>query len=271
MAPSVIACAACLCLALVPYAKAVSLERADSGRTRRQVLQASLAAASSLPLVLPHALTPQEASRQYDSFAPTYNQLDGGAASDMLGLVQARHALLSKASGRVLEIGVGTGLNLEHYHASLLTSLTLLDVSHGMLSQARERLIQFPNLPDVRIVQADATSELVSMFGTGVFDTVVDSFSLCVMGNKGAVDCLGQVAAVLKPGGQALLLENSRSSNPVLGWYQDATAEAAALGGKGCLYNQDVGRLISLTGKLRIVQEDQYAAGLFRAYTCVRL
>ena len=68
--------------------------------------------------------------------------------------------------------------------------------------------------------------------------------------------------------GQVLLLENSRSSNPLLGLYQDATADAAAsVGGKGCVYNQDVGRLLR-DGKFTVRKEEQFAAGVFRSFVC---
>lgn len=66
-----------------------------------------------------------------------------------------------------------------------------------------------------------------------------------------------------------LLLENSRSSNPLLGLYQDATAEAAAsAGGKGCVYNQDVAKMIRATRGMSIEAEDLYVAGLFRGFRC---
>ena len=69
--------------------------------------------------------------------------------------------------------------------------------------------------------------------------------------------------------GQILLLENSRSSNPLLGIYQDATATSAAgLGGKGCVYNQNVEDMIQSTGGMKIDQENLYAAGLFRSFQC---
>jgi hypothetical protein len=55
------------------------------------------------------ALTPEEASRQYDTYAPSYDDLDGGKVSVALGIEDARREMISKAKGDVLEIGVGTG------------------------------------------------------------------------------------------------------------------------------------------------------------------
>jgi methyltransferase OMS1, mitochondrial len=279
---------------------------------RRELFQdmASIASTitttNTLALLIPstkssvaHALTPTEASQAYDQYATTYDELDGGTMSDMFGMDQARSALLAQAHGSVLEIGCGTGLNLNKYDLSKVSSLTLVDVSTGMLQQAKQRvawmrqqslpqqrsssfhsssLTSFPNdelLKNIRFVQADATSELVQQFGTSSFDTVVDTFSFCVMGNKGARDCLQQMVQVVVKGkegkhGQLLLLEHTRSSsNPWLGWYQDVTADTAAVwGGKGCVYNQDVSKMIQDTVGIEVVRKDVYAAGLFAGYTC---
>ena len=137
------------------------------------------------------------------------------------------------------------------------------------MKEAQSRWENLPNLIKVPVkwVQADATSQLVDLFGKNSFDTVIDSFSLCVMGNVGAVQSLQQMAAVSRK--EVLLLENSRSSNTFLGWYQDITADAAAMaGGKGCVYNQDVTEMIQSTDKLRILEEKSYAAGLYRSFVC---
>lgn len=220
------------------------------------------------------ALSPEDASSAYDTYAPSYDELDGGAASSLLGLDEARSQLLVNARGRVLEIGVGTGLNLAKYNPSAVTFLTVADISEGMLREAKEREKSL-NLPfPVDFVTADATSQLVDLFGENAFDTVVDSFSLCVMGNGGAKQCLSQMTQVVKKqsdGGRVLLLENSRSSNPIFGKYQDITADAAAsAGGKGCVYNQDVGALIKDANGLEIESETSHVAGLFRSYVCVK-
>jgi hypothetical protein len=55
------------------------------------------------------ALTPLEAESKYNIYAKTYDELDGGKASSLLGIDAARRSLIELARGNVLEIGVGTG------------------------------------------------------------------------------------------------------------------------------------------------------------------
>jgi methyltransferase OMS1, mitochondrial len=223
------------------------------------------------------ALTPRQAERQYDTYARNYDALDGGTASSFLGIEEARQELIGRAFGDVLEIGAGTGLNLPFLLKSdSITSLTLVDVSEGMLKEAKAKLdattTNKPTFP-IRFIKADATTDLVTLFGHSSFDTVVDSFSLCVMGDAGARACLQQMTQVVRPGtGQLLLLENTRADNPWLATYQDATASiiAANLGGKGCVYNQDVSDMIQATPGLRIVETTAFAGGVFRSYRCCK-
>ena len=218
------------------------------------------------------ALTADEAAVDYNTYAASYDQLDGGAAATALGLDGARAALVGQAKGRVLEIGVGTGLNLAYYQWSQIDSLTLVDISPGMLTECREKYQYMVNqgtskLPPIEFVTADATKDLVQRLGSSqFFDSVVDTFSLCVMGNVGAAQCLDQLKQVAR--GRLLLLENTRSAeNRWLAAYQDVTAQAAAaLGGKGCVYNQDAAALIRATPELRIVDEISYVNGVFTAF-----
>jgi len=234
-----------------------------------------------------NAISSTEAESSYDKYAPTYDALDGGSLADSLGIEKARLEIISMAKGNVLEIGSGTGLNLDKYtfasssssHGAMdgVTSLTLLDVSEGMMSQARDKLLKNVNVPEyvhVSFVKADATKDLIDLYGTeGYFDTVVDTFSLCVMGNEGAKNCLRQLQNVVKKdSGRILLIENARSSNSALGLYQDLTANAAAqMGGKGCISNQNVGGFIRSIPGLELVKEEEYAMGVFRSYVCKRI
>jgi methyltransferase OMS1, mitochondrial len=221
-----------------------------------------------------YALTPNEAQQQYDTYATSYDQIDGGQISTLLGIDNARKLLIEQAYGKVLEVGVGTGLNLRFYKNDQITSLDLVDISPGMLQEARNKVLMFPNLQNIPInfVTADMTSQLVDHFGSESFDTVIDTFSMCVLGSKGTQQCLDQLCRLIRTdGGQLLLLENSRSSNPLLGFYQDTTADiVATAGGRGCLYNQDIDTLIRSNHQLRIVDEHEFATGLFRSFRCTR-
>lgn len=196
-------------------------QQADAKNNRRAFLRiASSAVASSAVLstqaAASDAITPEQASKSYDTYASTYDDLDGGSIASTLGIDDARKTLLQSARGHVLEIGVGTGLNLDSYPFDDIKSLTLVDISDGMLSQARQRVerlkgssMRVGSTP-IRFVKADATSELFTIFGENAFDTAVDTFSLCVMGNEGAKRCLSEMAKVVKTradGGKILAIK----------------------------------------------------------------
>ena len=130
-----------------------------------------------------------------------------------------------------------------------------------MLAQARRRAARLglgaPGGPALAFAAADAA---VLPFPPGSFDTVVDTFSLCVFADP--LGALRSMVAAVRPGGRLLLLEHSRSAVPGLGLYQDLTAPAvAALGGKGCMWNQDVLGLVRQAG-LRVVSAQPHLGGL---------
>ena len=85
----------------------------------------------------------EDIAKAYDGYAATYDDLDGGAfATETLGLEKSRRDLTSRATGDVLELGVGTGLNLPGYDlraGGAIRSLTAVDISGGMLNEARTR------------------------------------------------------------------------------------------------------------------------------------
>ena len=68
-----------------------------------------------------------------------YDQLDTGAAAGAFGIPHLRQSLLSKASGQVLEVAVGTGINLPLYNRQQVHNLVGIDISEGMLQQARSK------------------------------------------------------------------------------------------------------------------------------------
>jgi ubiquinone/menaquinone biosynthesis C-methylase UbiE len=103
-----------------------------------------------------HALSPTDAALQYDTYASTYNPLDRALfVASTLKLDRARQDLVQRADGDVLEIGVGTGLNLPYYNAGLQQQYhcitSLVDISDGMLHEARTQVTSMSNLSNVPI------------------------------------------------------------------------------------------------------------------------
>eukprot|EP00803_Ostreobium_quekettii_P007406 evm.model.scf_676.2 EVM.evm.TU.scf_676.2 scf_676:43895-46878(-) len=151
----------------------------------------------------------------YDGFADTYDDLNGGSLPELLGLTKLRRRACAEASGHVLEVGAGTGLNLPWYDQRAVVDLVSLDESSEMLGVAGRRAAQLGLSDWVTFQKGDAAH---LPFSDGTFDTVLDTFSLCVFSEPVAV--LKEMRRVLKPGGLLLLLEHTRSTNALLGAYQ---------------------------------------------------
>ena len=144
-------------------------------------------------------------------FAATYDSM--GKSMEAAGLQAHREALLSRASGRVVEIGAGTGRNLPFYRDAV-ESLTVTEPDPSM-ARRLERRIQEQSRP-VGLVHARA-EELP--FEDGEFDTAVSTLVLCGVENQERA--LGELRRVLKPGGELLFIEHVRSDEPGLARWQD--------------------------------------------------
>lgn len=112
-----------------------------------------------------------------------------------------RPEILKDVSGRVLEAGVGTGHNLRHYSPSV--DLTAIDLSPGMLRQARKKARKARCKVDLK--EADATN--LRQFADGTFDWTISTFMYCVMPDSLQSLALHEMARVLKPGGRFRLIE----------------------------------------------------------------
>src|SRR3954452_11207404 len=144
-------------------------------------------------------------------FAAFYDRVSKG--SEEAGLREERRQLLGAAEGATLEIGAGTGLNLEHYPAAV-TRLVLAEPDEHM----RRRLAR-------RVAEVSPSSEIVDEsaerlpFPDGSFDTVIVTFVLCSVPQQEAA--LAEVTRVLKPGGRLLFLEHVRSDEEQVAKWQD--------------------------------------------------
>jgi methyltransferase OMS1 len=202
-------------------------------------------------------------ARLYDSYAASYDVLDGGALASGLGYDELRNSLVGQAKGTILEVGVGTGLNLPYYNWDGVNSVTVSDVSLEMITIAARRANSDGKVIGQPI--AFQPADVANLpFPDNTFDTVVDTFSLCVFPNP--EKALKEMARVLKPGGRLLLLEHTRSENPVLGAYQDVTNPYVKKMSKECSWNQNVPQMVADLN-LRPIKRERHLAGTIIAYT----
>jgi ubiquinone/menaquinone biosynthesis C-methylase UbiE len=172
-------------------------------------------------------LTAREISEKYNRFARWYDWVEG--VPDLLGVSKLRLRLLRRASGRVLEVAVGTGKNLPYYPQSC--RITAVDISKEMLNVARKRAGKLRM--KISFVLADAEA---LPFRDKSFDTVVSSLTTCTFPNP--VAAVREMARVCWPEGKILLLEHGRSDREWLGRWQDRRADwyASQL---GCHWNRE--------------------------------
>ena len=181
-------------------------------------------------------LTPQEISQRYDRFARWYDWIEG--IPDLLGVRRLRRKLLERASGRILEVAVGTGKNLPYYSRDC--RVIALDLSKEMLNVARERAAKLSLYTSFLVADAEALP-----FSDQSFDTVVSSLSTCTFPDP--VAALAEIERVCRPGGKVLLFEHGRSDREWLGRWQDRHADQFARP-LGCQWNREPLELVGEAG-----------------------
>jgi ubiquinone/menaquinone biosynthesis C-methylase UbiE len=144
-------------------------------------------------------------------YAAMYDRING--PTEAAGLNTERQWLLAQASGRTLEIGAGTGLNLAHYPEAV-TQLILAEPDPHMALRLRRRIAAIR--PDAELLDATAAN---LPFADASFDTVVVTFVLCSVPDPDAA--LAEIARVLRPGGRLLFVEHVRSDDPSVAAKQD--------------------------------------------------
>lgn len=140
--------------------------------------------------------------RYWDKHARTYDREMGFFDRVLFG--DSRSWVCSRATGDVLEVAIGTGLNLPHYPPDV--RLTGIDWSSEMLAQARTRAAALGRT--VELQQGDAHD---LPFANASFDTVVCTFSLCAIPDERRA--LSEMHRVLRPGGRLLLADHVAASS----------------------------------------------------------
>lgn len=153
-------------------------------------------------------------TRRYDRNAFVYDLYDW--PMDVLGGVRRRRRrLLAQATGRALEVGIGTGRNLDLYPPDV--ELCGVDVSGAMLARARRRAQALHLDRDVELELADVRR---LPFDDDTFDTTTATCVFCSVADP--VAGLTELARVTRTEGQVLLLEHVRPRTAVLGRLFDA-------------------------------------------------
>ncbi len=161
------------------------------------------------------------------AFAMLYDR--GMAGSEAAGLADLRARSIASAVGRTLEIGAGTGLNLERYPPAV-TELVLCEPEEPMAARLRPRAAEHG--AQVIVAPAEALP-----FADASFDTVVSTLVLCTVGDPTA--SVAEVARVLRPGGRLLFFEHVRSPDPHVAHTQDRWDPVWKRVGHGCRCNRD--------------------------------
>jgi ubiquinone/menaquinone biosynthesis C-methylase UbiE len=177
-------------------------------------------------------------------FAPL---MDWSLASPAIGALRER--VVTPATGRVLEIGYGTGLNLPYYRPQV-TSLVLVDRERLLPRRVKQRM----DACAARIVSTTQASAERLPFPDLHFDCVVSTFSLCTIADPGAA--LAEIVRVLAPRGRLLFAEHGRSESQWLGRWQDRLNPLQRWMGCGCNLNRPIATLLA-QARLRIVELDR--------------
>jgi ubiquinone/menaquinone biosynthesis C-methylase UbiE len=171
-------------------------------------------------------------------FAALYDRM--GEGIERAGVRDARRALLRDAQGSVLEVGAGTGANLEHYPAAL-DRLVLAEPDRHMARRLADRVASLGRGAEV----VDAPVEALP-FADGAFDTVVVTLVLCTVEDPAA--SLQEIRRVLRPGGRLLFMEHVRSQDPRTACWQDRLRPLQHAFARGCNPNRDTLRAIEASG-----------------------
>ncbi len=151
-------------------------------------------------------------------------------------LAQYRIATLNRVTGRVLEIGFGTGLNLEYYPEHV-REIIALDPNPGMRALAEKRIAS--SGVNVNLTVADAQS---IPFGDEAFDSVVSTWTLCSIPD---VDkALREVYRVLTPGGRFFFLEHGLSGEAAVRKWQHWLTPIQRRLADGCHLNRNMRELV---------------------------
>jgi len=203
---------------------------------------------------LSEKMTASKLQNAYDEIA---NQYEKKIWFDqyILGVARLRKKLLSKATGKILDVACGTGLNIPLFPTG--SDVTAVDLSPNMLENARQNAFQYGLNVKLAVMDAENLE-----FADGSFDTVVSTLSTCTFPNP--VKALQKIKRVCRPNGLILLLEHGHSNLPWLANFQDRNEYKHFQEHAGCRWNQDPLDLVKSAG-IKILRSKRNILGMFHS------
>jgi len=162
-------------------------------------------------------------------FAALYDR--AFTATEDAGLREMRREALSTAQGRTIDLGAGTGANLDLY-PDAVAELVLAEPDPHMARQLRQKLAESGQAAEL----IEASAERLP-FEDSSFDTAVFTLVLCTVPNPEAA--LAETARILKPGGKLLFVEHVRAEDAGLARWQDRLEGPWRFLADGCHCNRD--------------------------------
>jgi ubiquinone/menaquinone biosynthesis C-methylase UbiE len=172
---------------------------------------------------------------------------------------EIRQRIVPLAQGRVLEIGVGSGVNFVHYDPARVSKVYALEPNPGMIRLAErnrrrtELNVEFLGLPGERIP-----------LGDGTVDTVVSTFTLCTI--PGVVEAIRGLGRVLSPGGKLIFFESGLSPDPRVRCWQEWWEPIHHRVFAGLLLTRDIPSLITQGGFQIEQMETAYLAAFPKSW-----
>jgi ubiquinone/menaquinone biosynthesis C-methylase UbiE len=155
-------------------------------------------------------------------------------------VMRARMEVLAHATGEVLEIGFGTGLNIECYPASILR-ITAIDPSQPMMKKADSRIRKSRISVDLHALSAEALP-----YPSERFDSVISTWTMCSIPQ--IEQALGEVRRVLRNDGRFVFLEHGLSPDKSVQQWQKTLRPLFRIAGGGCHPDRDIQGLIDGQG-----------------------
>ena len=196
--------------------------------------------------------------RAWDKQASRYDNQMGWWERRLLGQDNRAWAC-GRARGDVLDVAIGTGLNVPFYAAEL--KVTGVDLSPAMLDIARRRADDLGR--DIDLREGDAHD---LAFGDESFDTVVCTFSLCNIPDLH--QAVSEMRRVLRPGGALVLVDHIRSSVMPIYWLQKGI-EALSVRIDGDRMTRRPGDVVEQLG-FQIVERDRFRWGFVERLVAVK-